>query len=149
MGEGYGRTFESLRPYFLERLVEVRGAIDPAWTQIAPDAIRVQLDQVLDRMQSYLTDGDAARYRGFANRWVALRLGEGLPPENVIHALVAVGDVIVQVARHRLGPGDDGMRFIRAATEMSFIGARSVVEIFADELRVRQRQRGLRPGNHK
>ena len=149
MGEGYAKTFESLRPYILDRLVEVRGAIDHAYASIPDDVIRSQFDQVLERMQGYLTDGDNKKYRGFANRWVAMRMGEGFPPENVVHAVVALGDVVVQVARHRLGSGDDAMKFVRAATHMTFVAARMVVETLADDLAARRRQRKtMRYGSH-
>jgi hypothetical protein len=145
MGEGYATTFESLRPHILDRLVEVRGAIDHGYAAIADDVIRAQFDQVLDRMQAYLTDGDNARYRGFASRWVAMRIGEGFPPENIAHALVAFGDVVVQVGKHRLGTGDDAMKFVRAATQMNFALARMIVEILADDMAARREQRNAMP----
>jgi hypothetical protein len=143
MGEGYAKTFETLRPYILERLVDVRAAIDHGYASIPDAVIRDQFDQVLERMQAYLDDGDAEKYRSFANRWVAMRMGEGFPPENVIHALVALADVVVQVARHRLGPGDDAIKFVRAVTQMNFAAARMVVEILAEEMDARRRQRRL------
>lgn len=148
MGEGYAKTFESLRPYILDRLVEVRGAIDHGYASMPDDVIRKQFDQVLERMQSYLADGDNEKYRGFASRWVAMRMGEGFPPENVAHALVALGDVVVQVAKHRLGTGDDAMKFVRAATQMNFALARMVVETLAEDMSARRRQRKtMRLGN--
>ena len=60
---------------------------------------------MLDRMQTYLLDGDAGRYRRFAVRWVAFRLGWWFSPENLIHSVVALGDVVLDVARRRLPSG--------------------------------------------
>jgi hypothetical protein len=141
MGEGYAKTFESLRPYILDRMIEVRGAIDQHYAPLSDELVRPQFDQVLERMQAYLEDGDGDKYRGFANRWVALRMGEGFPPENVVHVLVAFADVVVQVAKHRLGASDDVVKFIRAVTQMQFAAARMAVEILADEMEARRRQR--------
>lgn len=146
MGEGYAKTFESLRPNILDRLVEVRGAIDHGYAAIADDVMRAQFAQVLSQMQSYLAAGNSEKFRGFASRWVAMRMGEGFPPENIAHSLAALGDVVVQVARHRLGSTDDAMKFVRAATQMNFALARMVVEILADDMSARRRQRNTMRG---
>jgi hypothetical protein len=128
MGEGYARTFAMLRPYILARLVDVREAIDHRYAAIPDEIIRDQFDRVLDRMQSYLEHSDAEKYRSFANRWVAMRMGEGFAAENVIHSLVALADVVVQVSQQQLGASDGVMGFVRAVTQMNFLTARMVVE---------------------
>ncbi len=132
--ERHARTFESIRPDVLDRLLDVRGSIDHTLSGIPSHVIRQQFDAVLARMQAYLRDGDAARYRGLAERWVAFRLGEGATPENLIHAVVALGDVILDVARGRLPPGPATAEFAREVSRLNFATARLVVETLADAL---------------
>ncbi|HLU66176.1 MAG TPA: hypothetical protein VKZ63_07860, partial [Kofleriaceae bacterium] len=86
----------------LDRLVDVRGSIDHTLSAVPSHLIRQEFDSVLDRMSSYLADHDVARYRAFAARWVAFRLGEGFSPENLIHSMVAIGDVVLEVAKRSL-----------------------------------------------
>jgi hypothetical protein len=68
-------------------------------------------------------------------------MGEGFAPENVIHSLVALADVVVQVSQQRLGASDEVMGFVRAVTQMNFMAARTVVESLAEEMEARRRQR--------
>ena len=118
----------------LDRRLDVRGSSDHTLSGIPSHVIRQQFDAVLARMQAYLRDGDAARYRGLAERWVAFRLGEGATPENLIHAVVALGDVILDVARGRLPPGPATAEFAREVSRLNFATARLVVETLADAL---------------
>jgi hypothetical protein len=140
MSQRDAEIFSSLRPDVLARLVEVRGSIDHAYATIPEEVIRGQFDMVLDRMQSYLASEDAELYRGFAARWMAMRVGDGFSPENLIHSVVAIGDVVARVATERLGPGDETQRFARAVVRMNFVAARMLVEILADELGRRRAQ---------
>lgn len=132
--ERHARTFETIRPEVLDRLVDVRGSIDHTLSGVPSQVIRQEFDAVLDRMQTYLLDGDAGRYRSFAVRWVAFRLGEGFSPENLIHSVVALGDVVLEVARRRLPFGADSADFTREVARMNFVAARIIVETLADEL---------------
>jgi hypothetical protein len=95
---------------------------------------------VLDKMQSFLATGEIQSYRGFASRWIAMRVGEGAP-ENLIHTLVAIGDVVAQTAQRRLGSGPEYDDFARELGRMSFLGARLLVELLADELGKRREVR--------
>jgi hypothetical protein len=132
----HARTFETIRPEVLERLIDVRGSIDQNLSGVPSEVIREEFDAVLDRMQGYLGDGDVERYRAFASRWVAFRLGEGFSPENLIHSVVALGDVVVEVAREKLpsGPEGGGGEFVREVVRMNYVAARLIVEILAGEL---------------
>jgi hypothetical protein len=132
--ERHARTFEAIRPEVLERLLDVRGSIDHTLSGVPSHVIRQEFDAVLDRMQSYLADKDAARYRSFASRWVAFRLGEGFSPENLIHSVVALGDVVLDVARRQLPPGAETADFTREVARMNFFAARLIVETLAGEL---------------
>ncbi|HTE55482.1 MAG TPA: hypothetical protein VK698_31725 [Kofleriaceae bacterium] len=142
--ERHARTFESIRPDVLDRLLDVRGSIDHTLSGIPSHVIRQQFDAVLDRMQRYLRDGDAVKYRPLAERWVAFRLGEGSTPENLIHAVVALGDVILDVTRGRMPAGPDGAEFARAVARMNFAAARLIVESLAEALAAMTRSAGRR-----
>lgn len=134
MAAGYAETFASIRPEVLTRLIDVRGSIDQSLSGMPSHVIRQEFDAVLDRMQSYLNDHDIERYRGFATRWVAFRLGEGLSPENLIHSVVALGDVVVEVARQRMPAKRETTEFVREVVRMNFVAARLIVETLASEL---------------
>lgn len=141
MAQRHAQLLASLRSEVLERLVEVRGSIDHAYANIAPDVIRGQFDIVLEKMTSYLVTQDASQYRGFASRWLAMRVGEGFAPENVIHSAVAIGDVIIQVAQVRLGQTDECVDFVRTISQLNYAVTRMLVEILADDLERRKEQR--------
>lgn len=135
----HARTFATIRPEVLERLVDVRGSIDHTLSGVPSHLIRQEFDAVLDRMEAYLTDQDVDRYRSFATRWVAFRLGEGFSPENLIHSVVAIGDVVLEVGRRRLQPGPETSEFVREVARMNFVAARLIVEILAAELEIMRR----------
>lgn len=141
MGERHARTFESLREEVLGRLVEVRSSIDHAYAAVPDDVIRDQFDQVLGRMRVFLADGDAAKYRSFLHRWSAMRVGEGFSAENLIHSMVALGDLVVQTARRHLGQTDETTEFSREVVRMVALGARLIVDNMADELARRLEQK--------
>jgi hypothetical protein len=130
----HARTFEEIRPEMVDRLVDVRGSIDHRLTGVPQHYIRQEFDAVLDRMEAYLRERDVELVRGFAARWVAVRLGEGFSPENLIHSVVAIGDVVVEVARRRLPPGLETAEFLREVVRMNFVAARLIVEVLAGEL---------------
>ncbi len=138
MAQHHAELFRVVRPEALARLVEVRGSIDPAFAAIPAEVIRGQFDMVLDRIQSFLVTEDPESYRAFASRWMAMRVSAGEPAQNLVHAVVAIGDVVVQVAQARLGQGDQLTDFARAIGRMSFIGSRLLVEHLADELEQRK-----------
>jgi hypothetical protein len=141
---GHATTFEVIRPEVLERLLDVRGSIDQAFSAVPSEVIREEFDSVLERMQAYLDDRNTDRTRNFATRWVAFRLGEGFSPENLIHSVVALGDVVVDVARKRLPPGLETAEFVREVVRMNFVAARLIVESLAAELAAMNRAVGRR-----
>jgi hypothetical protein len=142
--ERHARTFEAIRPEALDRLLDVRGSIDHTLAGVPAQVMRQEFDAVLDRMQSYLSDRDAARYRSFAVRWVAFRLGEGFSPENLIHSVVALGDVILEVARRRLAAGPESAEFAREVSRMTLVSARLIVEALAEDVEAMRRTAGGR-----
>jgi hypothetical protein len=96
---------------------------------------------VLDKMQGYLHSEDVHSYRSFAQRWVAMRMSDGFAPENLIHSVVSIGDVVDQVARERLGATQESHLFVRSVQRLSYVAARLLVEILADELERRRDHR--------
>jgi hypothetical protein len=141
VGPGHAEIFQQVREEALDRLVEVRGSLDHAYASIPGDVIRPQFDLVLDKMDSYLATGHLEPYKSFACRWMAMRTGEGFSPENLIHVLIATGDVVAQVAQGRMGQVPECADFVRAVVRMNLLGARILVELLADELAARQQQR--------
>jgi hypothetical protein len=136
----FARGFHAIRREVLDRLVDVRGSIDHTLASVPSRLIRQEFDSVLDRMASYLVDQDVSRYRSFAARWVAFRLGEGFSPENLLHSVVAIGDVILETARSRLPHGQqEAAEFVREIARLNFMAARVIVEILAGELEVLKR----------
>lgn len=137
MGRSHAETFQTLRAEVLDRLVAIRASIDRSYERIPDDVIRGQFDVVLGNMAVYLDGGDAHRYSDFVRRWAAMRAGEGFAPENVVHAVVAIGDVVRLVAHERLGMSPDTSAFARAVTYTSGLAARTLVAELADELEQR------------
>lgn len=144
MAQHHAELFRSLRPDALTRLIEVRASIDQAFAAITPEVIGPQFDMVLDKMQSYLYTEDPESFRSFAGRWVAMRVGSGEAPQNLVHAVVSIGDVVVQIAQARTGSGPQLADFSRAVARMTFIGCRMLVDHLAEELERRRDQ--LRAG---
>lgn len=143
MAQRHASLFREIRPDVLARLIEVRGSIDQTFADMGADVIGGQFDMVLDRMQSYLYTEEPESYRNFANRWMAMRVSSGEPPQNLIHAVVAIGDVVVQIAGTKIGQADrrdELYEFARAVSRMTFIAARMLVEQLAGELEQRQSQ---------
>lgn len=144
MSQGHARIFESLRKDVLARLVEVRGSIDHAYARIPEALIREQFDTVLDKMVSYLATEDSELYRSFASRYMAMRVGEGVSPENLIHSVVAIGDVVINIAESTIPRSQERDEFTRAVVRMNFVAARMLVILLGEEVKRRELQlRGL------
>lgn len=134
----YVAAFEGLRPAVLDRLLEVRASLDHAFSRLGPDEARELFEGVLLGLRTLLATGDLALHRGFVHGFVALREGEGLAPDHAQRVLVAIGDVIVQVARR---DHPDDVTLILAINSAIRLTARMVNEVIADELGRRSAQR--------
>lgn len=143
MGPDYAQLFESLRPQVMERLLEVRGSIDHAYTKIAESVIEEHFSLVLDKMYTFLATQDTTVYHRFVRRYMAMRTGEGFTHENLIHSAVAIGDVVAQVTRERMPESVHRDDFIREVMRMNFIHARMMVAVVAEDLAERTAQRDL------
>jgi hypothetical protein len=147
MGPEHAEIFDSLRPDVLARLIEVRGSIDHAYEKIPEATIREHFDLALDKMYIYLATEDVSTYRRFVSRYMAVRVGEGLSHEDLIHSAVAINDVVVQVAREAMPESPAREEFIRAMMRMSFVHARMLVALVAEDLSERTAQRAALLGD--
>ncbi|MEM9490344.1 MAG: hypothetical protein AAGC55_14455 [Myxococcota bacterium] len=143
MVDTHVRLFDSLRGKILTRLLEVRGGIDHAYAKIPGEVMRAHFEILLDKVRTYLAIDDASSYRRFAIRYLAIRVAEGFSHENLIHSVVAIGDVAAQVARTELEPSVQREEFLRALTRMNFAHARMLVAFVADDLAERLAHREL------
>lgn len=143
MGPDYAQLFESLRTHVMNRLLEVRGSIDHAYTKIPESIIREHFDLVLDKMYTFLVTQDTSVYKRFIRRYMAMRVGEGFTHENLIHSAVAIGDVVAQVARERLSESSRRDEFICVVMKMNFVHARMMVAVVAEDLAERTNQLDL------
>jgi hypothetical protein len=134
MAEGAAELFARLRPEYLARLFEVREALDESYATLPPELAHERFELLVDRYLSYFRDADTSSHRRFLRRWLALRLAEGRSPESVLHALVAAGDVLVQVARSSLPPAASTLELVRELQRLTHLTARLVVDILAEDL---------------
>lgn len=140
MAGSHAELFDTIRADVLERLVEVRGSIDHAYASLSDEIVREQFGVVLDKMRSYLVTQNPELYRSFATRWLAMRTGQGFAAENIIHSVVALGHVVMDVAKARFGPTPQYYSFARAMSHLNYVAARMLVELLADELARRTSQ---------
>jgi len=136
---GHSKTFDALRPAVLSQLLELRGTIDDAYQALDPDAAAEEFSHIISQLQAHLDLPMGERLRDFAERWVALRIAEGQSPRSLLHSVVAIGDVIVAVAKKQLPSNEETVQFVRAVVHANFVAARSVVEVLALDL---ERRRG-------
>ena len=132
-------VFFRLRPDIVARLAEIKDVLDPAYARLSAEAVCGQFEPLLARMQSFFDDRDADRYARFVAQWVALRMGEGSSAESMIHSIAGLGDVITQVAKHRLDPSSAELaKFLRTSIRLHFLAVRTIIEMLADEHARRQ-----------
>lgn len=131
---GHAAVFAGLVPSIVARLVEVRSSVDHGFARLDDAAAKAQLEGLLSHQLSFLTTGDPALLRGFLRSYRAMRAGDGLGPENLLHAVIAVGDVATQIIQRDLGPGVRSAELVSSWARVSWSTARMVVEILAEEL---------------
>jgi hypothetical protein len=127
-------VFAGLKPAVLARLVDVRSSLDHGFARLDDAAARAQLEQVLDHQLGFLTSGDPALLRGFLRSYRAVRAADGLGPENLLHAVIAIGDVATQIMQKELPAGPRCAELVSSWARVSWSTARMVVEIIAEEL---------------
>ena len=163
----HARSFEELRPTVLARLMEVRSSLDHGLARLEEGDARAQLESIVDHIHAFLATGDRGPLRGFLRSVMTMRAAEGLAAENLLHAVVGIGDVCVQVV-DKSAEGSEGSpaergeevglprpggstpperagiaELVCALTHTNAVLTRLVVELIADELarRLLQRER--------
>jgi hypothetical protein len=124
--------FAELRPVVLARLMDVRAGLDPGLAQLDEADARAQLGAVLGQVEAYLRTGDPAPLRKFLRSFLTVRAAQGLAPDSLLQAVVAIGDTCVQVVQQTGGAAAADL-----ACELTHTGAvvtRLVVQHIADEL---------------
>lgn len=132
--------FAGLKPALIARLVEVRSSLDHGFARLDEATARAQLEQLFDHQLELLATDDATALRGFLRTYRAVRAADGLGPENLLHAVIAVGDVTAQVLHKEQPPGARTAELASAWARVSWMTARLVVEIIAEELAGRAAQ---------
>jgi hypothetical protein len=123
---------EAIRPAVIARIVE---GSPPIKLGLAPGAdAGPQLEALLDRLVALVADPDPRRHLGFVTRWVASHLGEGYTPEDMVHAIVTLGDLMAQGVRGRPAAGTAGLGLIRDLARATRALVRLVVDVLGGEL---------------
>jgi hypothetical protein len=132
---------ESLRPAVLARLVELRGSLDHALARLSEAQAKQHLDPVLQHLQTYLTTWDWRTHRSFLQTYLALRAGDGMSSDDVLHVLAAIGDVVVDTIRRQLANHPAQPALLVAVAKFNAHTVRGVIDLVAEELERRRTQR--------
>ena len=140
------RSYEVLRPRVLDRLLELRGTLDPSLGRLDDATARGQIGAVLDHLGNFIATGDLGMHRAFLHTFLAMRAAEAQSPASVLAMLVAIGDTAAQVAQDSGGESDgpdrrDGRELALLLTRVTASTARVVNDLIAEELARRAGQR--------
>lgn len=127
------RAYDALRPKILQRLLEIRGTLDPTLGRLDEPTASAQIDAVLEHIGNFLTTGDVGLHRAFLHTFLAMRAAEAQGPAAVLAMLVAIGDTAAQVAQE--SPATDARAELTLMlTRVTASTARAVNDLIADEL---------------
>jgi hypothetical protein len=140
------RSYEALRPRVLDRLLELRGTLDPSLGRLDDATARAQIGAVLDHLGNFIATGDLGMHRAFLDTFLAMRAAEAQSPASVLAMLVAIGDTAAQVAQEPAGGPDgrdrpDGRELALLLTRVTASTARVVNDLIAEQLARRAAQR--------
>ena len=133
-------SYEVLRPRVLDRLLELRGTLDPSLGRLDDATARGQIGAVLDHLGNFIATGDLGMHRAFLHTFLAMRAAEAQSPASVLAMLVAIGDTAAQVAQETGGDGD-GRELALLLTRVTASTARVVNDLIAEQLARRIEQR--------
>src|SRR5690349_2572405 len=132
---------ETMRPAVLARLVEIRGALDYTLARVPEPEAREHLDAVLRNLQAYLTTWDWRLHRNFLQTYLAMRSGEGMTSDDVLHVLAAIGDVVVETVRREMPDHPIAPELLVALAKFNAHTVRGVIDLVAEDLERRRNQR--------
>lgn len=124
------RAYDALRPKILQRLLEIRGTLDPTLGRLDEPTAGAQIDAVLEHIGNFLATGDVGLHRAFLHTFLAMRAAEAQGPAAVLAMLVAIGDTAAQVAQE----SPDATELTLMLTRVTASTARAVNDLIADEL---------------
>ncbi len=127
-------TYELLRPRILQRLLELRGTLDPALGRMDEPTAKAQVGAVLDHLGNFIVSGDMGQHRAFLHTFLAMRAAEAQSPAAVLAMLVAIGDTAAQVAQDEGAGTAEGAELTLLLTKVTATTARAVNDLVAEEL---------------
>lgn len=143
----HAAMLDTLRPAVLARLVEIRGSLDHALARVPEPEARDHFDQVLRHQQAYLTTWDWRLHRNFLQTYLALRAGDGMTSDDVLHVLAAIGEVVVELVRKQLHEHPVTPSLQVALAKFNAHTVRAVIDLVAEDLERRRAQRDLLRGS--
>jgi len=127
-------AYEVLRPKILQRLLELRGTLDPSLGRLDDATARAQINAVLEHLGNFIATGDLGLHRAFLHTFLAMRAAEAQSPSAVLTMLVAIGDTAAQVAQLETAGLPGGPELTLLLTRVTASTARVVNDLIADEL---------------
>jgi len=134
------RAYDALRPKILQRLLELRGSLDPMLARLDEATARAQLGAVVDHIGNFIATGDHGLHRAFLHTFLAMRAAEAQGPAAVLAMMVAIGDTAAQVAQEAAA-GGSGTELTLFLTRVTASTARVINDLIAEELERRLAQR--------
>ena len=134
------RAYDGLRPKILQRLLAMRGTLDPFFARVDEATARAQLGAILDHFGNFIATGDLGMHRAFLHTFMAMRAAEAQGPAQVLAMLVSIGDTAAQVSQEE-HPGTDGAELTLMLTRVTASTARAINDLISDELDRRLAQR--------
>ncbi len=128
------RAYEALRPRILQRLLDLRGTLDPSLGRLDEPTARGQVGAVLDHLGNFIATGDLGLHRAFLHTFLAMRAAEAQSPASVLAMLVAIGDTAAQVAQDEGAGTTEGAELTLLLTRVTASTARAVNDLIAEEL---------------
>ena len=135
-------AYEALRPKILQRLLDLRGTLDPSLARLDDLTARGQINAVLEHLGNFIATGDIGLHRAFLHTFLAMRAAEAQSPASVLTMLVAIGDTAAQVAQDEGAGTSEGSELTLLLTRVTASTARVVNDLLADELASRIEQWG-------
>jgi hypothetical protein len=134
------RAYDELRAKILQRLLDMRGTLDPSLGRLDEVTARGQISAVLDHIGNFIATGDLGLHRAFLHTFLAMRAAEAQGPAVVLAMLVAIGDTAAQVAQEEAILRTGGTELTLMLTRVTASTARAVNDLIAEELERRYDQ---------
>jgi len=128
------RAYDELRAKILQRLLDMRGTLDPSLGRMDEATARAQIVAVLDHIANFIATGDLGLHRAFLHTFLAMRAAEAQGPAQVLAMLVAIGDTAAQVAQEDAIVRTGGTELTLMLTRVTASTARALNDLIAEEL---------------